>query len=219
MLKLSFCTFIRKSKFSSLAKNVRLLSAKIADNFAFEGEKETEKCRFQQISQTQEMLLQKAEKETFALRMQKNFAHIEQLALKRENKHKRLKHLEFLKNFTETRNFIAPKHLYSQLSVTFKQPQDSRFCYVSILGVPNAGKSTLLNQIVDKKVTPVSSKSQTTRSQLLCLWSKESVQIAFLDTPGIPIHGMERSLPPEVASSPWKSLDSADKSSETFGSI
>ena len=57
--------------------------------------------------------------------------------------------------------------------------------FVSILGRPNVGKSTLLNGILNKKVSIVTDKSQTTRNAIKGIYNKEGVQIVFTDTPGI----------------------------------
>jgi GTPase len=57
--------------------------------------------------------------------------------------------------------------------------------FVAILGKPNAGKSTLLNHILGRKLTIVSRKPQTTRDTILGIFSREKYQIVFVDTPGI----------------------------------
>lgn len=57
--------------------------------------------------------------------------------------------------------------------------------FVAILGRPNVGKSTLLNTILNKKVSIVTDKSQTTRNNIKGIYNAEGVQIIFLDTPGI----------------------------------
>ncbi|MFA7421636.1 MAG: GTPase Era, partial [Melioribacteraceae bacterium] len=57
--------------------------------------------------------------------------------------------------------------------------------YVSIVGKPNAGKSTLLNAILGEKLSIATSKPQTTRKKILGIHSEENFQIVFLDTPGI----------------------------------
>jgi GTPase len=56
---------------------------------------------------------------------------------------------------------------------------------VAILGRPNVGKSTLLNQIVGQKLAIVSSKPQTTRNRILGVWNGPAGQIVFVDTPGL----------------------------------
>lgn len=57
--------------------------------------------------------------------------------------------------------------------------------FVSIVGRPNVGKSTLLNQILQEKVAIVSPKAQTTRNQIQGIYTTDDEQIIFIDTPGI----------------------------------
>ena len=57
--------------------------------------------------------------------------------------------------------------------------------FVAILGRPNVGKSTLLNGILNKKISIVTDKSQTTRNAIKGIYNAEGVQIIFTDTPGI----------------------------------
>lgn len=57
--------------------------------------------------------------------------------------------------------------------------------FVSIIGRPNAGKSTLLNQILEKKLVIVTEKAQTTRNKIKGIYTTENSQIVFVDTPGI----------------------------------
>jgi GTPase len=62
--------------------------------------------------------------------------------------------------------------------------------YASLIGRPNAGKSTLLNRIIGEKVAIVSDKPQTTRNRILAVKNYDDGQVAFVDTPGIhrPLH-------------------------------
>ncbi|MDC0073835.1 GTPase Era [Alphaproteobacteria bacterium] len=80
--------------------------------------------------------------------------------------------------------------------------------YVSIVGLPNAGKSTLLNKIVGSKLAIVSPKAQTTRNRILGIKNHGPTQIVFLDTPGImkPRHRLDRAM----LSSTWKSVYDSD---------
>lgn len=71
-------------------------------------------------------------------------------------------------------------------------PPPSRFGIVALVGRPNAGKSTLLNRILGRKVSIVSEKPQTTRNRIVGILQDPRGQVALLDTPGIhrPLHKM-----------------------------
>ena len=64
-----------------------------------------------------------------------------------------------------------------------KMPQKS--CFVSIMGRPNVGKSTLLNALLGEKVAIVSSKPQTTRNRITGILTEGERQYVFIDTPGL----------------------------------
>lgn len=72
--------------------------------------------------------------------------------------------------------------------------------FVTILGRPNVGKSTLLNQILKQKIAIISNKVQTTRRRLRGIHTDERGQIIFVDTPGIhkPIHKLGEFLMDEA---------------------
>ena len=80
--------------------------------------------------------------------------------------------------------------------------------YVAILGLPNSGKSTLLNALLGQKLSITTAKPQTTRKRILGILSEENYQIIFLDTPGIlsPSYLLQEKMMEEVKSS----LDDAD---------
>lgn len=57
--------------------------------------------------------------------------------------------------------------------------------YVAILGKPNVGKSTLMNNLIGEKIAIMSAKAQTTRNRIMSILNTDKAQIIFLDTPGI----------------------------------
>lgn len=63
--------------------------------------------------------------------------------------------------------------------------KEFRSGFVSVIGRPNAGKSTLLNHLLGQKVLIMSDKPQTTRNRIQCILTEDRGQIVFLDTPGI----------------------------------
>ena len=68
--------------------------------------------------------------------------------------------------------------------------------FVSIIGRPNVGKSTLLNSIINAKVAITSDKAQTTRNLIQGIYNEPDTQIVFVDTPGIhkPVNKLGRVL-------------------------
>jgi GTP-binding protein Era len=77
-----------------------------------------------------------------------------------------------------------------------KIPQNYKSAYVSIIGLPNAGKSTLLNALLDIKLSIISARPQTTRKKVLGILSGDDYQVVFIDTPGIikPKYKMQEKL-------------------------
>lgn len=65
------------------------------------------------------------------------------------------------------------------------QENTFRCGYVAIVGEPNVGKSTLLNALLNQKLSIVSARPQTTRQRVLGILSTDEVQVVFLDTPGL----------------------------------
>jgi GTP-binding protein Era len=64
-------------------------------------------------------------------------------------------------------------------------PSDFKSGFVSIIGAPNVGKSTLLNHLIGEKIAIISPKPQTTRNRILAVKTTAQYQMVFLDTPGI----------------------------------
>ena len=74
--------------------------------------------------------------------------------------------------------------------------------FVSIIGRPNVGKSTLLNSLINQKIAITSNKPQTTRNIIQGIYNEEGYQIVFVDTPGIhkPINKLGKILNKEAQS-------------------
>lgn len=72
--------------------------------------------------------------------------------------------------------------------------------FVSIIGKPNAGKSTLMNALVGEKMSVITPKAQTTRHRILGIVNDENFQIVFSDTPGIikPHYALQESMMHQV---------------------
>lgn len=88
-------------------------------------------------------------------------------------------------------------------------PLPSTRCgYVALIGAPNAGKSTITNNFVGSKVSIVSPKVQTTRTQVKGIGIFENTQIIFLDTPGI--FKPKRRLDKAMVTSAWGGVADAD---------
>ncbi|TDV23289.1 GTP-binding protein Era [Mycoplasmopsis mustelae] len=83
-----------------------------------------------------------------------------------------------------------------------------KICFVSILGRPNVGKSSLLNAIIGYDVAIVTDTAQTTRDQIVGIYTDEEFQIIFIDTPGI--HKPENKLGEALNKSAYSSLDDID---------
>src|SRR5260221_9521345 len=81
--------------------------------------------------------------------------------------------------------------------------------FVAVVGAPNAGKSTLINDLVGSKVTIVSPKVQTTRNRILGVALEGDTQIILVDTPGI-FSTPKRRLEKAMVHSAWNSLSDAD---------
>ena len=69
--------------------------------------------------------------------------------------------------------------------MTQTKPTDFKSGFVAIIGAPNVGKSTLLNNMLGQKLSITSKKPQTTRNRILGIANKPSGQFIFLDTPGV----------------------------------
>lgn len=83
-----------------------------------------------------------------------------------------------------------------------------KFGTIALLGPPNAGKSTLMNQYLGQKVAIVSPRPQTTRNRISGIYTTDEAQIVFLDTPGI--HQLRGKMNRFLLESAWSALASSD---------
>lgn len=89
-------------------------------------------------------------------------------------------------------------------------PREKTRCgFVALIGAPNAGKSTLLNNLVGAKISIVTPKAQTTRARALGIALSDEAQIVLLDTPGI-FSGAKRPLERSMIAAAWASAEEGD---------
>jgi GTPase len=87
---------------------------------------------------------------------------------------------------------------------------ETRCGFVTVIGAPNAGKSTLVNRMVGAKVSIVSPKVQTTRTRVLGIAIRDRSQIVFIDTPGIFTPREREKLGRAMVQAAWKSIGEGD---------
>src|SRR5437660_2483947 len=97
----------------------------------------------------------------------------------------------------------------TRLEPVGEAPREPTRCgYVALIGAPNAGKSTLLNRLVGRKLAIVTPKPQTTRARLLGIAIEGSAQLIFVDTPGI--FEPRRRLDRAMVAAAWAGAADAD---------
>lgn len=100
----------------------------------------------------------------------------------------------------------APAQELEQVDVA--EPEGFKSGFVTLIGRPNAGKSTLANAIVGQKVAITSSTAQTTRHRLRAIYDTDDVQMVIVDTPGL--HKPHDALGEELNRSAVKGLEDVD---------
>lgn len=80
--------------------------------------------------------------------------------------------------------------------------------FVALIGAPNAGKSTLLNQMLGEKLSIVSRKAQTTRMRVLGILTEGDTQACLIDTPGV--FQPKKQIDKAMVTAAWSSLEDAD---------
>ncbi|WP_339632700.1 GTPase Era [uncultured Sneathiella sp.] len=90
-----------------------------------------------------------------------------------------------------------------------KETSPTRCGYVALVGAPNAGKSTLLNQLVGAKIAIVTPKVQTTRARVTAIAIEGESQVIFVDTPGI--FKPSRRLEKAMVDAAWSGAQDADR--------
>lgn len=80
--------------------------------------------------------------------------------------------------------------------------------FISIIGRPNVGKSTLMNKIIGQKIAITSNKPQTTRTKISTVYTKGNVQMVFVDTPGL--HKAKNKLGENMVSTAKRTFNESD---------
>ncbi|KAF9428351.1 Era Like 12S Mitochondrial RRNA Chaperone 1 [Podila epigama] len=109
--------------------------------------------------------------------------------------------------------FVSPADMTVRLPKVvrdFEQPQHPEIAHIALLGSPNAGKSTLINDLVKSNVSIVSVRPHTTRGRIKAVMTEKDKQVVFYDTPGVvPEKNISR-LNRELVTASWKALAEAN---------
>jgi GTP-binding protein Era len=99
------------------------------------------------------------------------------------------------------------------------QPTIPKSLNIAVIGPANAGKSTWTNRMCGSRVTPVSSKPQTTRERMCGVATIDSTQLVIYDTPGLLSDMDQKSIGRSITTSTWNSLDVADLALVFFDAV
>ena len=118
------------------------------------------------------------------------------------------------------RTYIPPSYIRSPVplsvksylqpnAATVQQPREPRRLRVALIGAPNAGKTSLLNTLLNTPLGAVSCKKNTTRESITGVLTRENFQFEFVDCPGIvPLDGTKESK--ELSAEAWKNFNDCD---------
>ncbi|KAG0302686.1 Era Like 12S Mitochondrial RRNA Chaperone 1 [Dissophora globulifera] len=109
--------------------------------------------------------------------------------------------------------FAAPADMSVRLPKVFRdfdQPKDAEIVKIAIIGSPNAGKSTIVNDLVKNVVSVVSIRAHTTRERIKAVLTERNKQAVFYDTPGVVPEKNVSRLNRELVTASWKAIEEAD---------
>jgi GTP-binding protein Era len=98
----------------------------------------------------------------------------------------------------------------ARLSTSWEQPPDARVARVALVGLANAGKSTLLNALLGSSVAAVSAKAHTTRRGIVGAFTRGPAQVVLVDTPGLVARAEASRRPRELVCAPWEAMETCD---------
>lgn len=103
--------------------------------------------------------------------------------------------------------FLQKEHNYKENKVNV---ENQKCIKVAFAGVPNAGKSSLMNALVGEKISIVSPKIQTTRDIIRGIFVEDNTQVIIIDTPGIFVPKDNRLLERKIVKTAWSGVKDAD---------
>lgn len=92
----------------------------------------------------------------------------------------------------------------------FPQPENPEIVKIALIGSPNVGKSTIVNDLVKSTVSIVSVRPHTTRERIKAVLTQDNKQIVFYDTPGVVPEKNVSRLNRELVTASWKAIEDAD---------